>query len=124
MTRRETGRAIGYMLIAAFFFCFTEICLKELNHALHPVELNFSRYLLAGLLLWPCELPRNPAAPRAYQPTPVAPFHLLGFVRHYHRRPVVPAGCRSPECRSDQCPLFDDTGLHRSLSCHRSSMNG
>ncbi|MGN0956966.1 DMT family transporter [Megasphaera sp.] len=80
MTRRETGRAIGYMLIAAFFFCFTEICLKELNHALHPVELNFSRYLLAGLLLWPVschEIRRRQGHISRHQ---WLRFHLLGFV--------------------------------------------
>lgn len=80
MTRQKTGRALVYMLIAAFFFCFTEICLKELNHALHPVELNFSRYLLAGLLLWPAsrhEIRRRQGYISRHQ---WLRFQLLGFV--------------------------------------------
>lgn len=44
-------KAILCMLTAAFFFCFTEICLKKLNGAFNSVQLNLSRYLVAGLIL-------------------------------------------------------------------------
>lgn len=41
------------MVAAALLFCFTEISLKKLNGSLNSFEVNFSRYLLAGILLLP-----------------------------------------------------------------------
>lgn len=41
-------KALLYMLAAALLFCFTEISLKKLNGSINSIEVNFSRYLLAG----------------------------------------------------------------------------
>ncbi len=72
--------AVLSMLAAALLFCFTEISLKELNSSLHPVELNFSRYLLAGLLLWP--ISRRQAKVRQFHigRRQWLRFQLLGFI--------------------------------------------
>ena len=49
-------KPVLYMVTAAFLFCFTEIALKILNGSLNALELNFSRYFLAGALLLPVGL--------------------------------------------------------------------
>lgn len=46
-------KALLYMLAAALLFCFTEISLKKLNGSINSIEVNFSRYLLAGIVLLP-----------------------------------------------------------------------
>ena len=51
MTKRQ--EAILCMLVAALFFCLTEICMKKINGDLNGIQANATRYLLAGLCLLP-----------------------------------------------------------------------
>ena len=45
--------AILCMLVAALFFCLTEVCMKKINGDLNGVQVNATRYTLAGLALMP-----------------------------------------------------------------------
>lgn len=72
--------AILYMLTAAFFFCFTEICLKKLNGSLNSIELNFSRYLLAGVVLLPVSIKESVKKKRKIRIEQWKWFMLLGFI--------------------------------------------
>lgn len=51
MTKRQ--EAILCMLVAALFFCLTEICMKKINGDLNGIQANATRYLLTGLCLLP-----------------------------------------------------------------------
>ena len=45
--------AILCMLVAALFFCLTEVCMKKINGDLNGIQVNATRYTLAGLALMP-----------------------------------------------------------------------
>ncbi len=51
MGRKQKG--LLYALAAAFFFCFTEVCMKKIGGQLGGIQVTFSRYILAGILLLP-----------------------------------------------------------------------
>ncbi|XOQ26635.1 MAG: Putative membrane protein [Mitsuokella multacida] len=69
-----------YMLTAAFLFCFTEIALKILNGAFNCLELNFSRYFVAGLLLIPFALAELRKKDASLLRSHFFYFQLLGFI--------------------------------------------
>ena len=56
MMRMIQMKPLLYMLGAACLFSFTEITLKILNWSLNCLEVNFSRYILAGIMLLPLAL--------------------------------------------------------------------
>ena len=56
MMRMIQMKPLLYMLGAACLFSFTEITLKILNGSLNCLEVNFSRYILAGIMLLPLAL--------------------------------------------------------------------
>lgn len=72
--------AVACMLLAAVLFSFTEISLKELGGTIDPVELNFGRYLLAGLILLPAAMRGMKKRGARLSAKEVRSFLLLGFV--------------------------------------------
>ncbi|MCH4082186.1 MAG: DMT family transporter [Atopobiaceae bacterium] len=68
------------MLAAAVLFSFTEISLKELGDTIDPVELNFSRYLLAGIILLPAAVQEMRKRGARLTSKEVRSFLGLGFV--------------------------------------------
>lgn len=69
-----------YMLSAACLFSFTEIALKILNGSLNCLEVNFSRYILAGLLLLPLAWLNLRKRQIRLNCTHILWFQLLGFI--------------------------------------------
>ena len=69
-----------YMVGAACLFSFTEITLKILNGSLNCLEVNFSRYILAGIILLPLALLDWRKRQVRLNRTHFLWFQLLGFI--------------------------------------------
>lgn len=69
-----------YMVGAACLFSFTEITLKILNGSLNCLEVNFSRYILAGIILLPLALLDLRKRQVRLNRTHFLWFQLLGFI--------------------------------------------
>ena len=76
----EKKKALLYMLAAALLFCFTEISLKKLNGSINSIEVNFSRYLLAGILLLPAGIKERKRRRVRLGRRHIQWFFLLGFI--------------------------------------------
>lgn len=76
----EKKKALLYMLAAALLFCFTEISLKKLNGSLNSIQVNFSRYLLAGILLLPAGIKERKRRGVQLSKRHIRWFSLLGFI--------------------------------------------
>lgn len=76
----KKNKALWYMLAAALLFCFTEISLKKLNGSINSLEVNFSRYLLAGILLLPAGIRERKRRGVRLNRRHIRWFSLLGFI--------------------------------------------
>lgn len=80
MMRMIQMKPLLYMLAAACLFSFTEITLKILNGSLNCLDVNFSRYILAGIILLPLALLDLRKRQVRLNRTHFLWFQLLGFI--------------------------------------------
>lgn len=73
-------KGILCMLLAAFFFSSMEISIKMTGGVYHPIQLNFLRFLIGGLLLLPLAHRQNRQLPLRLPLREYLFFALTGFV--------------------------------------------
>ena len=78
MTKRQ--EAILRMVAAALLFCLTEICMKKINGDLNGIQVNATRYFLAGLCLLPWSRKQLAARHTRITVAQQKACFLLGFV--------------------------------------------
>ncbi|MEE6729501.1 DMT family transporter [Pediococcus pentosaceus] len=72
-------RTLIYVIMSTFLFSSMEITLKIAGGTFNPIQLNFVRFLLGGLLLLPFTLQRLRREQRHLTGRDVAAFSLTGF---------------------------------------------
>ncbi|MCG7197886.1 DMT family transporter [Pediococcus pentosaceus] len=72
-------RTLIYVIMSTFLFSSMEIALKIAGGTFNPIQLNFVRFLLGGLLLLPFTLQRLRREQRHLTGRDVAAFSLTGF---------------------------------------------
>ncbi|WP_249703339.1 DMT family transporter [Pediococcus pentosaceus] len=72
-------RTLIYVIMSTFLFSSMEIALKIAGGTFNPIQLNFVRFLLGGLLLLPFTLQRLRREQRHLTRRDVAAFSLTGF---------------------------------------------
>ncbi len=78
MIKRQ--EAILCMVAAALLFCLTEICMKKINGDLNGIQVNATRYFLAGLCLLPWSRKQLAARHTRITGAQQKACFLLGFV--------------------------------------------
>ncbi|QYY85192.1 DMT family transporter [Pediococcus pentosaceus] len=72
-------RTLIYVIMSTFLFSSMEIALKIAGGTFNPIQLNFVRFLLGGLLLLPFTLQRLRREQRHLTGRDIAAFSLTGF---------------------------------------------
>lgn len=72
-------RTLLYVIISTFLFSSMEIALKIAGGTFNPVQLNFIRFLLGGLLLLPFTLNKLKKDGRRLNSRDIRAFALTGF---------------------------------------------
>ncbi len=74
------NRGFLYILFATFFFSSMEVALKMVANDFNPLELNFLRFLIGTLLLWPLAIKSMRATRTRFERSHIPFFLLSGFL--------------------------------------------
>ncbi len=74
------NRGCIYLVFATLFFSSMEVALKSIVHDFHPMQINFTRFFVGGLLLLPFAVRALRHGSIRIAPHDIKEFALLGFI--------------------------------------------
>lgn len=69
-----------YLVIATVFFSSMEVAIKATNGAFNPIQLNFLRFLIGGVILLPFAVKQLKMVKYKLEPRDFLNFALMGFI--------------------------------------------